>query len=200
MKHLKQLKELKKYSSDKRLAAEDWNKPWQTLIATALSARTKDSTTIPVADNLFSKYSSLEKLSKAKLSDIEKVIKKVNYYKTKSKNTVNCARMLIKDYKEKVPLDFNELVKLPGVGRKTANVFLSEMGKDAIGIDTHLSYISQKLEWTKNKKPEKIEEDLKILFPKEQWSSLNPILVKFGQTYTNRKKKDEILERIKNKY
>jgi len=197
MKHLKQLKELKKYSSDKRLAAEDWNKPWQTLIATALSARTKDSTTIPVADNLFSKYSSLEKLSKAKLSDIEKVIKKVNYYKTKSKNTVNCARMLIKDYKEKVPLDFNELVKLPGVGRKTANVFLSEMGKDAIGIDTHLSYISQKLEWTKNKKPEKIEEDLKVLFPKEYWSSLNPILVKFGQTYTNRRKKDELLEKIK---
>ncbi len=197
MKHLKQLKELKKYSSNNRLAAEDWNEPWQTLIATALSARTKDTTTIIIAGDLFSKYNTIEKLSKARLNDVEKIIKKVNYYKTKSKNTINCAKMLIKEYKGKVPLDFNELVKLPGVGRKTANVFLSEMGKDAIGIDTHLSYISQKLEWTKNKEPKKIEEDLKILFPKEQWSSLNPILVKFGQTYTNRKKKDEILETIK---
>jgi len=197
MKHLRQLEELKKYSSDKRLAAEDWNKPWQTLIATALSARTKDSTTIPIANELFSRYNSLERLSKAKITDVEKIIKKVNYYKTKSRNVVNCAKMLMKDYKEKVPLDFNELVKFPGVGRKTANVFLSEMGNDAIGIDTHISYVSQKLGWTKNKKPEKIEEDLKVLFPKEHWSSLNPIVVKFGQTYTNRKKKDELLEIIK---
>ena len=157
MKHLKQLKELKKYSSNNRLAAEDWNEPWQTLIATALSARTKDTTTIIIAGDLFSKYNTIEKLSKARLNDVEKIIKKVNYYKTKSKNTINCAKMLIKEYKGKVPLDFNELVKLPGVGRKTANVFLSEMGKDAIGIDTHLSYISQKLEWTKNKEPKKIE-------------------------------------------
>ena len=197
MKHLNQLKELKKYSSNNRLAAEDWKEPWQTLIATALSARTKDTTTIPIANSLFSKYNSLEKLSKAKLSDVEEIIRRVNYYKTKSRNVVNCAKMLVKEYKGKVPLDFNELVKLPGVGRKTTNVFLSEMGDNTIGVDTHINYISQKLEWTKNKKPEKIEEDLKVLFPKEYWSSLNPILVKFGQTYTNRKKKDEILDKIR---
>ena len=72
------------------------------------------------------------------------------------------------------------------------------MGDDAIGIDTHIAYVSQKLKWTKSSKPEIIEQDLKKLFPKEHWSSLNPIVVKFGQTYTNRKKKDEILEKIKN--
>src|SRR3989344_4561783 len=105
--------------------------------------------------------------------------------------------MLMKEYNGKVPLDFDKLVELSGVGRKTANVFLSEQGKDAIGVDTHINYISQKLGWTKNSKPEKIEEDLKKLFPKEYWSSLNPILVRFGQTNTNRKKKDEILEKIK---
>ena len=197
MNHLKQLKQLEKYGSNKRLAAESWSEPWQTLIATALSARTRDDTTIPIATNLFQEYNTLEKLSKAKTSDIEIIIRKINYHKTKSRHVIDCAKMLVKEYNRKVPLDFNELVKLPGVGRKTANVFLSEMGFSAIGIDTHLSYISQKLEWTKNKKPEKIEQDLKILFPKEYWSSLNPILVKFGQTYTNRKKKDEILEKIK---
>ena len=198
MKHLNQLRLLKKHSSERRLAAEEWKKPWQTLIATALSARTKDSTTISIANDLFKKYSTIEKLSKAKINDIEKIIRKINYYRTKSRNIINCAKILLKEYKGKVPLDFNELVKLPGVGRKTANVFLSEMGDDAIGIDTHIAYVSQKLKWTKSSKPEIIEQDLKKLFPKEHWSSLKPIVVKFGQTYTNRKKKDEILEKIKN--
>ena len=198
MKHLKQLKLLEQNTSEKRLAAEDWNEPWKTLIATAMSARTKDSTTIPIANELFSKYNTVEKLSKAKIKDVEKIIRQVNYHKTKSRNVINCAKMLMKEYNGKVPLDFDKLVELSGVGRKTANVFLSEQGKDAIGVDTHINYISQKLGWTKNSKPEKIEEDLKKLFPKEYWSSLNPILVRFGQTNTNRKKKDELLEKIKN--
>ncbi|MBS3143512.1 endonuclease III [Candidatus Woesearchaeota archaeon] len=198
MKHLKQLRELKKHSSNKRLAAEEWNKPWQTLIATALSARTKDDTTIPVSNELFSKYNIVEKLAKAKIKDVEKIIRRVNYYKTKSRNIINCAKILSKRYNGKPPLDFNKLTELPGVGRKTANVFLSERGKDAIGVDTHIAYISQKLGWTKSSKPEIIEEDLKKLFPRKHWSSLNPIVVKFGQTHTNRKKKDELLNKIKN--
>ena len=197
MRHLEQLKQLEKYGSDKRLAAESWSKPWQTLIATSLSARTRDDTTIPTATALFMRYNTLEKLSKAKLSDIEKIIKKINYHKTKSRHVIDCARMLVKNYRGKIPLDFNELIKLPGVGRKTANVFLAVMGKDTIGIDTHLSYTSQRLGWSKNKKPEKIEEDLKKLFPREYWGKLNYIVVRFGQTYTNRKKKDELLEKIK---
>jgi len=197
MKHLKQLKLLEQNTSEKRLAAEDWKEPWQTLIATAMSARTKDSTTIPIANELFSKYNTIDKLSKAKIKDVEKIIRQVNYHKTKSRNVINCAKMLRKEYNGKVPLDFDKLVELPGVGRKTANVFLSEQGKDAIGVDTHINYISQKLGWTKNSKPERIEEDLKRLFPKKHWSSLNPILVRFGQTNTNRKKKDELLEKIK---
>lgn len=197
MKHLKQLKELQKNSSKKRLAAEGWKKPWQTLIATALSARTKDSTTIPIAINLFKKYDTADKLADAGLKDVEKIIRRVNYYKTKARNIINCARMLKEKYNGKPPLNLDKLTELPGVGRKTANVYLSEMGGSAIGVDTHISYISQKMGWTKNRNPKKIEEDLKALFPKKYWSSLNPIVVKFGQTYTSRRKKDEILERIK---
>jgi endonuclease III len=197
VKHLKQLKELQKNSSNRRLAAEEWNKPWQTLIATSMSARTKDNTTIIIANKLFSRYNTIEKLSKAKLKDIQKIIKQVNYYRTKSINITNCAKMLLKEYKGKVPLNFDKLVELPGVGRKTANVFLAVMGKDAIGVDTHLKYVSNKLGWSDHTYPHKIEMDLQNLFPKNYWGKLNYIVVRFGQTHTNKKKKDEILDKIK---
>jgi len=192
----KQLKKLEKLSSGMRLAAESWNNDWKTLISTMMSARTRDEKTIPVAEELFKKY-NLKELAHANINDIKKIIKQVNFYKTKSKNIVNCAKILINNYNSKVPMSFNELVKLPGVGRKTANVFLSEFGYDAIGIDTHCAYISKKLNWTKSNKQEVIENDLKKLFPKKYWKKINPILVRFGKTYTSRKEKDILLDKIK---
>ncbi len=197
---LKQLRELNKRASKIRLAAEKWDEKWKTLIVTILSARTRDEKTIPIAIKLFSKYNKLEKLAKAKLKDVKKVIKQINFYKNKSKNIIKCSKMLVKKYKGKIPTDFNRLIELPGVGRKTANVFLSEQGYDAIGIDTHCAYISRKLGWTKNMKPEIIEDDLKKLFPKNYWKKVNPILVRFGKTYTSRKEKDKLLENIKQKF
>ena len=91
----------------------------------------------------------------------------------------------------------DDLIKLPGVGRKTANVYLVAV-KDvaAIGVDTHLSYTSQKLGWSKNKNPYKIERDLMILFPRRYWALLNPIVVKFGQIFKSRKEKDSLLKGI----
>jgi len=180
-----------------RLAAESWDKPWKILISTIMSARTRDETTIPTAEKLFLKYTSIKKLSNAKLSDIKKIIKPVNFYKNKSRNILSCARVLDKDYNGIVPTDFNKLINLPGVGRKTANVFLSEIGKDEIGIDTHVSYISNYLDWTNSKKQEKVEQDLKKLFPKKYWKNINPVLVKFGKKYTSRKEKNELLDEIK---
>ncbi len=197
-KEVKQLNVIKKKLRDMRLAAEDWKSDYEILFATILSARTRDETTIPVAEKLFKKYPNPEKLAKAKRSEVEKIIRPINFHKNKTKNILNCAKVIVLEYGGKIPQDFEELVKLSGVGRKTANVFLSEVGNDAIGVDTHISYISQKLEWTKHKNPHKIEEDLKRLFPKRYWSSLNPILVKFGKTYTSRKQKNNILKEIKN--
>ena len=196
-KELRQLKELERLSSSMRLAAEKWKEPWQTLIATILSARTRDEKTIPVASELFKNYPTVKKLANSNLRDIRKIIRPINFYKTKSKNITNCARILVEKYNGKPPVDFNELIKLPGAGRKTANVFLSEMGHDTIGIDTHVLYLSTKLGWTKLKKPEMVEKNLKKLFPKRYWKRINPILVRFGKTYTNRGKKDEILDGIK---
>ncbi|MBI2547219.1 MAG: endonuclease III [Candidatus Aenigmarchaeota archaeon] len=196
-KALRQLEMLEKYSSGMRLAAERWDAPWKTLIAIILSARSRDEKTIEVAIDLFKKYPNIGKLANAKLGDIENSIRQINFYKTKARNVLGCTKVLVKNYNGNPPHDMDKLLELPGVGRKTANVFLSESGKDAIGVDTHVSYVSRKLGWTENTNPEKIETDLKRLFPQKYWRKINPILVRFGKSYTSEKRKNVILEKIK---
>ena len=192
-----QLNALRKYSAGMRLAAEEWDEPWKTLIATALSAQSRDEVTLIIASELFKKYPSVERLARAKYSDVLGVLKSLNYNRTKAKHIIACAKELVEKYDGKVPHDFNALVELPGVGRKTANVFLSEMGYSAIGVDTHLAYCAQRLGWTMNKNPKKIELDLQKLFPKRMWGKLNRALVRFGKTYTSRRVKNEVLDKIK---
>ena len=194
---LKQLKILAKKPKEMRLAAESWSSDFQILVSTIMSARTRDETTIPVAEKLFKKYPNSKKLSRAKLSEIQKTIRPVNFFRNKSKNIINCAKVLYKNCNSEPPKEIEELIKLQGVGRKTANVFLTEIGKTGIGVDTHVSYCSQKLSWTNNKNPSKIEEDLKKLFPKKYWNKVNSTLVRFGKTHLSRKNKDKILEEIK---
>src|SRR3989344_3529765 len=196
---LKQLMFIERYPSVKsmRLAAEGWRSDFQTLIAIILSARTLDETTIAVCKKLFEKYPSAETLSNASRNDVEKIILPINFNQNKSKYIINCSKEILEKHNGEIPRDFDKLVSLPGVGRKTANVFLAGKGADAIGVDTHVSYISQKLGWTKNKNPEKIEKDLMNLFPKKHWKEINSSLVRFGKTHTSRMQKDEILEEIK---
>ena len=196
---IKQLKALEKRANLIRLAADGWVDDWQTLIATLMSARTTDKKTIPTAELLFKKYSSLKALNKVSEEQIASIIHPVNFYKTKAKHVKALVSILVNDYKSSVPHDFNKLVTLPGVGRKTANVFLAEQGHGTIGVDTHVQYVSRFLGWTSDKKgkQEVIEADLMNLFPKRLWGGLNWIVVRFGQTYTNRKVKDKILNEIK---
>jgi len=193
---LKQLKLLEKCSTIMPLAAENWKTPFQTLIAIILSARTRDETTIRICKTLFLKYPNAQSLANANVDAVEQIIRPVNYYKTKSRNIISCSKQIIENYNGEVPRKEEELLTLSGVGRKTTNVFLSEMGKDAIGVDTHVSYISQGLGWTKNKNPHKIEEDLKKLFPKNHWRKVNPIVVRFGKSHISRKEKDKLLKEI----
>ncbi len=197
-KAIKQFNEIKKLSGKMRLAAESWNSDFQTLIATILSARSLDETTIKYATVLFNKYPIPKKLAKAKLKDIEKIIKPINFYKNKSKNIIKCSKQIIKEYNSKIPRNFEELIKLRGVGRKTANVFLSEQGHDKIAVDAHVHYISRYLGWTKSKKPEDVEKDLEKLLPKKLWKKVNLTLVKFGKKYTSKKEKNNLLDNIKN--
>ncbi|MDO8593968.1 MAG: endonuclease III [bacterium] len=195
---IRQLKELERLGGIKkmRLAAEGWREEWQTLISILMSARTRDEVTVIVAENLFAEFSTLQEIGKANPRDIARVIGPVNFFQNKTKYVIALARTLVERYRGFPPHDIDLLILLPGVGRKTANVFISEYGAPAIGVDTHVSYISQKLGWTTSKTPEKIEVDLKNLFPQNFWNRVNSGCVRFGKTYMSRVKKDERLAAI----
>jgi endonuclease-3 len=195
-KAVRQLNALKRAGKQLRLAAE-WRRPWQSLISTILSARTRDEKTIEVSNALYRKYKSVRALAEADLRDVGRIIRGVNYYRTKAKNIIACAGKIAREHGGAVPRDFDKLVELPGVGRKTANVFLAHQGGAHIGVDTHLGYVSRKMGWTKHDKPHLVEEDLKKLFPRRYWRKLNYIVVRFGQTYRSRRKKDKMIRKIR---
>lgn len=194
---IRQLKALGDGGKMMRLAAEEWANDFQILVSTIMSARTRDEVTIVVAENLFKKYPTPEAMAKAKLSDVEKLIRPVNFYRNKSKSIINCAKELTEKFQGLVPHDIDKLVELPGVGRKTANVFLAERGKDAIPVDTHVFYIAKNLGWAQGKHPHEVEQELRALFPKKYWNRLNTTLVRFGKTHTSRKQKDSLLANIR---
>ena len=196
---LKQLNFLKSKGQKMRLAADGWKNEWQTLVAILLSARTRDEVTILVCEKLFSEYPTPEKFSKLHLREIKKIIRSINFYNNKAKNLFLMTEKLIKDFDGKVPHEIDDLITLPGVGRKTANVFLAQFGGNNIGVDTHVNYISNYLGWTNSKNPDIIEKDLENLFPKSKWKDVNNTLVHFGKTYTSKKKKDLWLDYVKEK-
>ena len=193
---LSQFRKIEKLKGNMRLAAENWSTKYQTLISTILSARSLDETTIKVCKNMFKNYPDAKSLSKLNEKKVQNIIRKINFYKNKSKSILNCSKLLFEKYKGEPPMNYEKLIELPGVGPKTANVFLSEYGKDAIAVDTHVSYISQYLGWTKSKRSEIIEKDLEKLFLKKYWRNLNPVLVKFGKKYRSKKEKNLLLDKI----
>ena len=190
-KAIKELKEISKLApKDMRLAA-DWGKPWQVLISTILSAQNRDEKTIEICNILFKKYNTPEKLGDASLRDIERVIHSINYYKTKAKHIKETAKIISKNG---IPRNVGGLLELPGVGRKTANVYLAVAHKEpVIGVDTHVARLSRKLGWTNNNVREKIEKDLERLFPKAYRRQINYVLVRFGRKFGKSKKKEDFL-------
>ncbi|PIN82953.1 endonuclease III, partial [Candidatus Micrarchaeota archaeon CG11_big_fil_rev_8_21_14_0_20_47_5] len=118
----------------------------------------------------------------AKQSELEKHIHSTGFYRNKAKNIINCCKMLVAHYWGKVPLSMQELVCLPGVGRKTANIVLSNSGIiEGIAVDTHVARVSRLLGWTKSKNPLIIERDLMRLFSKSDWHLINALLVWHGR-------------------
>jgi endonuclease-3 len=198
VKQLRQIEKIvEKNEESPRLAAEGWGDDWQTLIAIMLSAQTRDTLTIKVCNELFKKYKTPGALAKAPLKQIAKDIGSVNYYKTKAGRIKETAGMIVAS--GGVGESVEELVRFPGVGRKTANVYLVAVhDADAIGIDTHVGRLARKLGWTTNTDPAKVEKDLENLFPKKYWNSINWILVSFGQTVgRSRAREDDVLKEIK---
>ena len=187
----------KKYKhSEKRLAAENWKKDWQVLIATIMSAQSRDETTIPLAEALFLKYPSLISLSKANYSDVLKIFKSLNYNKTKAKHVIEASKFLIKNHKGKIPSKLEKLIQIPGVGRKTANLVLAEIyNKETITVDTHVHRISNVLGLVKTKTPHKTEKELEKIAPRSYWNKINRIFVLWGKDVPG-KNKEKLLKHL----
>lgn len=153
--------------------------PYQILIATVLSSRTRDEQTAKAVDRLFSKAKNIEDLARMEVGEIEELIRGVGFYRVKAKRIKEIAEILTN---KKFPETFEELVQLPGVGRKTANIVLTYLGKPAIAVDTHVHRIANRIGLVNTKTPEKTEEELKKVFPVELWERVNYVFVGFGQT------------------
>ena len=156
--------------------------PFKILISTILSARSKDETTYPVSQTLFKKYDNAKKLADANPKDVEKIIKKIGFYKQKTKYIINTSKMIVSN-KGKISDDIDELIKFPGVGRKVAGcVVVYAFGKDAIPVDTHVHRISNRTGLVKTKFPEKTEIELMKITPRKYWQLVNDLLVWYGKT------------------
>ena len=161
--------------------AEEGN-PFSILIGTILSARTKDENTAKVVKKLFSKYKSARALSKAKIKDVEKTIRSIGFYHVKAKRIIDVASIINSKYKGKVPSSMDELLQLPGVGRKTANcVLVYAFDKPAIPVDIHVHRISNRLGLVNTKTPEDTELELMKKIPKKYWLEINDTFVMYGQ-------------------
>ena len=166
----------------KELHEAETRGPFSILIGTILSARTKDENTAKVVKKLFSKYKTAKALANAKVKDVEKIIKSIGFYHVKAKRIIEVASIINSQYSGKVPKDFEKLVNLPGVGRKTANcVLVYAFDKPAIPVDVHVHRISNRLGLVKTKTPEETEMELMKKIPKKYWLEINDTFVMYGQ-------------------
>lgn len=157
--------------------------PWQTLIATILSARSRDETTEVVARELFRVYPDCNSLARAPVRAVEKLVKRTGFYKTKARRIIEVSRLLMERYGGKVPSEMEALLELPGVGRKTAScVLVYAFGTPAIPVDTHVHRISNRLGWVRTRTPEKTEEALRKWIDSSDWLDINDLLVFHGKT------------------
>ena len=167
----------------------DFKTPYQLLVATVLSAQCTDKRVNEVTPELFKKYGTPEKMSKAKQKDIEKLIKSAGFFRVKAKNIKGLSIQLVENHGGKVPKDLEKLVKLSGVGRKTANVVLGHaFDVPGITVDTHFGRLSRRFGWTKSEDPVKVEHEVGALFPKKNWVDLSQRVVWHGRRICHSRK------------
>jgi endonuclease-3 len=162
--------------------ALDYTDAWQLLVVTVLSAQTTDENVNKVAPNLFAKYPTPAALADARPDDVEKIIFSTGFYRQKTKSVIRLAQDLEDHYDGEVPADIDKLIKLQGVGRKTASVVLAEVWDiPAVAVDTHVKRVAGKLGLTAETDPVKIESDLKALYPVNVWSGISMRFIQFGR-------------------
>ena len=157
--------------------------PFHLVVAVLLSAQTTDKAVNKVTPVLWERYPTLEDLAGARQADVEDILRSIGFYHTKAKNVIGCARMVLTDFGGEVPHTMEELERLPGVGRKTANIVTNvAFGEvNGIAVDTHVFRITHLLGLSKAETPAATEQDLLALFPRESWEPLNHQLVMYGR-------------------
>ena len=184
------LKVLKKVHSDAPVTYLDHRNPFEMLIATILSARTTDAFVNKVTPELFKRYPTPAKLAGADIEDLRRIIKGVGAYNNKSVFLKDSAKTLVNDFNAEVPRSIEDLIKLKGVSRKTANVVLQvAFGiNEGVVVDTHIGRVSQRLGLTKEEKPDKIEQDLMDMLPKKEWANYARVVGAHGRKICSSRK------------
>jgi len=183
------VKLLEETHSDAKIAL-DFSNPLELLTATMLSAQCTDERVNVVTKVLFRKYQTPKDYAKADLKELENNIRSTGFYRNKSKNIKKAAQMLVEKFNSKVPSTMAELLELPGVARKTANIVLfNAFGKiEGIAVDTHVRRLAKRLGLTENDDPEKIEADLMKIIPKKDWMRITDFLIFHGRRVCEAKK------------
>lgn len=170
--------------------ALNFQTPLQLLIATILSAQSTDKTVNTVTPALFKRYKTAKDFAQAKPPELEKMVHSTGFFRNKAKNVQGACRVIVEKHGGEVPKTMEELLELPGVARKTANVVLGVAFEKAEGVvvDTHVQRISGRLDFTRESRPEKIEEDLMKLFPRDRWIHLSHLLIHHGRAVCDARK------------
>ncbi|RLI90238.1 MAG: endonuclease III [Candidatus Altiarchaeales archaeon] len=169
-----------------------YKNPLQLLIATILSSQCTDERVNAVTKDLFKKYRTAEDFANSDIEELEEMIRSTGFYRNKARNIKSCCRMLVEEFNSEVPRTMDELTRLPGVARKTANIVLYHAYgiNEGIAVDTHVRRLSIRLKLSKEKNPEKIERDLMKLIPRREWGIFSDILILHGRYVCRAKKPD----------
>jgi len=179
----KKILELLKQEYPKAKCALSYTTPWQLMVAVMLSAQCTDERVNKVTPVLFSKYPTVEDIYHMNIEDLKVIIHSTGFYNNKAKNMKRAATMIVEKFDGDIPDNMKDLVSIPGIARKSANVILSEWFKKDVGVvvDTHVKRISNLIGFTKEKNPVKIEKDLMKLFEQSDWERLSTVLVHHGR-------------------
>lgn len=186
------LLEVKKIFPNAHTELANWSTPFQFLVCIVLSAQTTDKQVNKITEELFSKYPTAKELSEANIEDVQNTLGGINYFRNKAKHIIEMSKILQTKYRGEPPKRLNTLLKLPGVGYKTANVFLNDLYKanQGIAVDTHVLRVARYYGLTTNTDPTKASHDLERLYPKKDWYLVNTLFVLYGRYILKAKKPD----------
>ncbi len=163
--------------------------PLQLLVSTILAAQSTDARVNMITPKLFEKYRNVYDFADADIYELQDIIRTIGFFRNKSKNIIACCKMIAEEYNGKVPSNMDDLLRLPGVGRKTANVVLGDVfGIPGIVVDTHCGRLARRIGFTKHEDPAKVEKDLMNIIPREYWTKFSHQLVYHGRALCNARK------------